>query len=62
MEERDNHSNLSGTILYGAKQWLEYSQKVDAMFCFACRLFAFQNDINEQSWMVNGVCGIVGFS
>ena len=37
------------------KEWLEYSPKADAMFCFACRIFATQNDVNEMGWIVNSV-------
>ena len=28
------------------KEWLEYSSKADALFCFACCIFATQNDVN----------------
>ena len=43
-----------------AKQWLEYSKKADALFCFACRVFGAAGGLGESSehrWMVTGVRG-----
>uniref|UniRef100_A0A1X7V699 TTF-type domain-containing protein n=1 Tax=Amphimedon queenslandica TaxID=400682 RepID=A0A1X7V699_AMPQE len=39
------------------KEWLEYSLRADAMFCFSCHNFATQNDVNKMGWIVNGVQG-----
>ena len=40
-----------------AKGWLEYSEKSDKMYCFACRLFESElRERNEPNWMTIGVC------
>ncbi|KAJ8042703.1 Zinc finger MYM-type protein 5 [Holothuria leucospilota] len=38
------------------RDWLEYSPRKDAMFCFACRLFSNMDDPStESNWTVIGV-------
>ena len=39
-----------------AKEWLEYSTRVNAMYCFACRMFGMPGT-SEENWISKGVKG-----
>ena len=47
---------LSGLNLPHAKEWLEYSTMVNAMYCFACRMFGMPGT-SEENWISKGVKG-----
>ena len=37
-----------------AKEWLEYSPRMDAMYCFTCRMFGAPGT-TEENWISKGV-------